>query len=209
MASNNSCRFFGRLTRDVEVQKAQNGTVYGYSSIAVDRIFKKDGEPEADFMNITIIGKRTETFAQYVKKGDYVLIDTHAQNKPVEKNGIKYTVTNYIIDDFSLCPNGRRNGNQNQQGAQNGQNTQNGYSRQYGNGNTGTPQNTPNYPNGNNHSQGMGYQNGFASPQGGEYANNTIPQSSGNGTPVYSQTATQSQPSNSFGINDEDLPWNV
>ena len=52
----------GRLTRDPEVRYSQgaNPTAVARFSIAVDRRFKREGEPDADFFNCTAFGKQAE-----------------------------------------------------------------------------------------------------------------------------------------------------
>lgn len=49
----NKVIFMGRLTRDPEVRYSQgeNSIAVARFSIAVDRRFKRDGEPDADFFN--------------------------------------------------------------------------------------------------------------------------------------------------------------
>ena len=49
----NKVIMMGRLTRDPEIRYGQggSGTVVGRFSIAVDRRFKREGEPDADFFD--------------------------------------------------------------------------------------------------------------------------------------------------------------
>ena len=72
----------GRLTRDPEVRYAQNenGTAVARFSIAVDRRFKRDGEPDADFFNCTCFGKQAEFTEKYLRKGTKMLITGRIQN---------------------------------------------------------------------------------------------------------------------------------
>ena len=55
----NKIILMGRLTRDPEVRYggAQNMAIARFS-LAVDRRFKRDGQPEADFFNCTAFGRR-------------------------------------------------------------------------------------------------------------------------------------------------------
>ena len=50
----------GRLTRDPEMRYSQgaNSTAIARFSIAVDRRFKREGEPDADFFNCTALESR-------------------------------------------------------------------------------------------------------------------------------------------------------
>ena len=54
----------GRICRDIEMR----GEVARYT-LAVDRKFKKEGQPEADFLNIVAFGKSAEFAQKYFHKG--------------------------------------------------------------------------------------------------------------------------------------------
>ena len=41
----------GRITKDLELRKTQNGTSVVSFTLAVNRSIKKEGQPEADFIN--------------------------------------------------------------------------------------------------------------------------------------------------------------
>ena len=58
----NKVILMGRLTRDPEVRYSQGAsqTAVARFSIAVDRRFKREGEPDADFFNCTAFGKQAE-----------------------------------------------------------------------------------------------------------------------------------------------------
>ena len=49
-------------------------------SIAVDRRFKREGQPEADFFNCTAFGKTAEFIEKYLHKGTKVVLDGEMQN---------------------------------------------------------------------------------------------------------------------------------
>ena len=52
----------GRLTRDPEVRYSQgnNATAVARYTVAVDRRFKRDGEPTADFIPCVVFGRSAE-----------------------------------------------------------------------------------------------------------------------------------------------------
>ncbi len=60
-----------RLTRDPEVRYSggDNGTAVSKYSLAVDRRFKTDNEPSADFINYIGFGKIAEFPEKYFRKG--------------------------------------------------------------------------------------------------------------------------------------------
>ena len=67
----NKVILMGRLTRDPEVRYSQGAsqTTVARYSIAVDRRFKREGEPDADFFNCTAFGKQAEFVERYLHKG--------------------------------------------------------------------------------------------------------------------------------------------
>ena len=78
----NKVIMMGRLTRDPEVRYSQgaNQTAVGRFSIAVDRRFKREGEPDADFFNCTAFGKQAEFVEKYLHKGTKVVVCGRIQN---------------------------------------------------------------------------------------------------------------------------------
>ncbi len=102
MAFNNTCIFIGRLTADPIVRYAQNesGTAVARYSIAVDRTFKRDGDPDADFFNCTCFGKQAEFVEKYFRKGIKVIVKCHAQNnKYTNKDGQEIRDNQYVVDE--------------------------------------------------------------------------------------------------------------
>ena len=66
----NKVALTGRMTKDPELRYLGNGTPVASFTLAVDRPFKnKDGQKEADFINIQVWRKQAENVAQYTGKG--------------------------------------------------------------------------------------------------------------------------------------------
>lgn len=87
----NKVILMGRLTRDPEVRYggASNMAIARFS-IAVDRRFKRDGEPTADFFNCTAFGKTGEFVEKYLHKGTKIVLDGEIRNDNyTNKNGEK------------------------------------------------------------------------------------------------------------------------
>ena len=79
----NKVILMGRLTRDPEVRYSQGGansTAVARYSLAVDRRFKRDGEPDADFFNCTCFGRQAEFAEKYLRKGTKILVTGRIQN---------------------------------------------------------------------------------------------------------------------------------
>lgn len=71
----------GRLTRDPELRTTTTGkNVVGFS-IAVDRRFKAEGQPEADFFRISAWGQTADYVANYLTKGRLVAVDGRLQQR--------------------------------------------------------------------------------------------------------------------------------
>mgnify|MGYP002523075980 CR=1 FL=1 len=99
----NKSEFIGRLTRDNEVSSSASGTTFLTNSIAVDRKFKREGEPTADFFTFTMFGKAAETFEKYTHKGSKVYLSGRMENNSyTKKDGTKANDTRLMVDDFEF-----------------------------------------------------------------------------------------------------------
>ena len=66
----------GRLTKDVELRQAGDTSVAKYT-LAVNRSFKREGQPDVDFINCVVFGKSAEFAEKYFQKGQQVaVVDT-------------------------------------------------------------------------------------------------------------------------------------
>lgn len=70
----------GRLTKDADIRYTQDGKAVAGFSIAVDRRFKREGQPDADFFNCTAFGRNAEFVEKYIHKGTKVVISGELQN---------------------------------------------------------------------------------------------------------------------------------
>jgi single-strand DNA-binding protein len=80
----NRAIIIGNLTRDPELRALPSGIQVTSFSVATNRVFKdRDGnkKEQADFHNIVVFGRQAETAAQYLKKGQNVLIEGRMQTR--------------------------------------------------------------------------------------------------------------------------------
>ena len=84
MSGINSCVLVGRVTKDVQERRTQNGTPVVSFTLAVDRRKKEDG---ADFIPCIAWDKAAETIARYVHKGDLFGLTGYIQTRSYEKYG--------------------------------------------------------------------------------------------------------------------------
>lgn len=98
----NKAILMGRLTRDPEVRysnSAQPLAIVRYS-LAVNRQFKREGQPDVDFINCVAFGKTGEFAEKYFKKGQMVAVSGRIQVSNYEdQNGQKRTSTEVVVED--------------------------------------------------------------------------------------------------------------
>ena len=87
----------GRLTKDPEIRYTKDGTAAGNFTLAVDRRFKREGSPEADFPRCTVWGKTAELAEKYLKKGTKIMVAGRIQTGSYEKDGRKVYTTDIIV----------------------------------------------------------------------------------------------------------------
>ena len=98
----NKVILMGRLTRDPEIRYSQGerSTAVARYSLAVNRTFKRDGEPDADFINCVAFGRQAEFAEKYFHQGMRVLITGHIQTGSyTNKEGQKIYTTDVAIED--------------------------------------------------------------------------------------------------------------
>ena len=95
--SMNNCVFTGKLGRDPEIKEA-GGTTIAKFSLAVGRNFKRDGQPDTDWVNCTAFGKTAEFVGKWFKKGQDMAVVTHVQMGSYEKDGKKIYTTDFMVD---------------------------------------------------------------------------------------------------------------
>lgn len=102
----NKVVFMGRLTKDPEVRYTQgeNSMAIASFSLAVNRKFKREGEPEADFFNCTAFGRLGEFVEKYLKQGAKILLVGRVQNNNyTNKEGQKVYGVQIMVDEIEFA----------------------------------------------------------------------------------------------------------
>ncbi|WP_289200976.1 single-stranded DNA-binding protein [Phocaeicola sartorii] len=102
----NKVILMGRLTRDPEVRYSQGAsqTSVARFSVAVDRRFKRDGEPDADFFNCTAFGKQAEFIEKYLHKGTKIVLCGRVQNDNyTNKDGQMVYSVRIMVDEIEFA----------------------------------------------------------------------------------------------------------
>lgn len=105
----NICHFMGRLVRDPEIRYTQSETpiITARYTLAVDREFKRKGEPTADFLTFIAFGKVGEFVEKYLKKGVKIVVTARCQVRSYEKDGKKVYVTEFIAEKHEFAESKR------------------------------------------------------------------------------------------------------
>lgn len=101
----NNVSLVGRLVRDPEVRYGQNESVsVAKFSLAVERKWKRDGEPTVDFINCTVFGKSAEFTEKYFRKGMRVAITGRIQTGSYKnKDGQTVFTTEIIVESQEIA----------------------------------------------------------------------------------------------------------
>lgn len=104
----NKVVLIGRLTADPDIRRTQSGKCVASYRLAVDRPFKSDGQPEADFINCVAWGKNCEFCQRYLHKGMKIALEGRIQTRTYDdKDGKKVYVTEVIVEHHEFCESKR------------------------------------------------------------------------------------------------------
>ena len=93
----------GRLTRNITVNKAENGVKVATISIAVPRSFKNvEGLYDTDFIDCVAFDSIALNTSEYCNKGDIVGIKGRVQSQTVEKDGKKENKLEIICEKITF-----------------------------------------------------------------------------------------------------------
>ena len=99
----NKVILLGRLTKDPELKVTPSGVNVCSFSIAVNRRFAKEGQPDADFINCVAWNQAADLLAQYTHKGSQIGIQGRIQSRNYDdpnNPGKKVYVTEVVCDNF-------------------------------------------------------------------------------------------------------------
>ena len=96
----------GRLTRDISVNKSDNGIKVATISLAIPRSFKNsDGVYDTDFIDCVAFDNIAENTSEYCGKGDIVGVKGRVQSRVLEKEGKKESVMEIIAEKVTFLSN--------------------------------------------------------------------------------------------------------
>lgn len=105
----NKTFLFGNLTRDPELRSLPNGNKVTSFSLATNRVYKDASgakQEQVEYHNIVVFGRQAETSAQYLKKGQGVMIEGRIQTRSWDDKttGEKKYRTEIVADAVQFGP---------------------------------------------------------------------------------------------------------
>lgn len=101
----NKIVLIGRLVSDPEIRYSQQtNTAIARYTLAVDRMFKRDGEPQADFIRCVTFGKPAEFAENYLYKGIKIAVTGRIQTGSyTNRDGQKVYTTDVVAESQEFC----------------------------------------------------------------------------------------------------------
>ena len=96
----------GRLVREPEIRYSQgaSSTCIARYTLAVDRKFKQEGQPPADFINCIECGKLGEFAEKYLHKGVKIVVTGRIQTGSYKnKDGNTVYTTDVVVEEQEFC----------------------------------------------------------------------------------------------------------
>ena len=102
----NKVIIIGRVVRDAEIrysQGASSNCIARYT-LAVDRKFKQEGQPTADFIKCIAFGKLGEFAEKYLHKGIKIAVTGRIQTGSYKnKDGNTVYTTDVVVEEQEFC----------------------------------------------------------------------------------------------------------
>ena len=102
----NKVILIGRVVRDPDIRYSQgaSSTCIARYTLAVDRKFKQEGQPNADFINCIAFGKLGEFAEKYLHKGTKIAVTGRIQTGSyTNKDGQKVYTTDVVVEEQEFC----------------------------------------------------------------------------------------------------------
>ena len=111
----NTVNLVGRLTKEPELKYSASGVAIVRFTIAVNRQFKKEGQPDADFINCIAWRKTAENLANFQNKGNLIGVNGRIQTGSYEGQDGKRVYTTDVLAESIQFFDKKEKGQQQQQ----------------------------------------------------------------------------------------------
>ena len=93
----------GRITKDPELRKTASGVSVVAFTLAVNRRIKKEGQPDADFINCKARQGVADVLHKYTKKGSLIGVEGRIQTRSYDdRSGKRVYVTEVVVDNVQF-----------------------------------------------------------------------------------------------------------
>lgn len=104
----------GHLTKDPILRKTASGTCVTSFTVACNRKFKQEGQPDADFINCVAWNKVADNVNQYTHKGSLVGVEGRIQTRSYDdQQGKRVYVTEIVAENVQFLDNKNASNNEN------------------------------------------------------------------------------------------------
>lgn len=118
----------GRLVRDPELRRTENGTAWAMFDVAVNRTFRSADGVEADFFRVVCWGKLAENVGNYCSKGMLVGVSGRLQSRSYQRNdGSRATIIEVVANEVQFLSTKQQTKNSNHVGIDNFDDSINSY----------------------------------------------------------------------------------
>lgn len=120
----NKAIVIGNLTRDPELRSLPSGVKVCSFSLATNRVWKDTNgarQESTDYHNVVVFGRQAETVAQYMKKGNSMMVEGRMQTRSWDDktSGEKKYKTEIVAERTQFGPKGTGGAPSSQAGANN------------------------------------------------------------------------------------------
>lgn len=99
----NKVILIGRLVRDPELRTTASNISVCSFTVAVDRRFKSEGQPTADFINVIAWRQTAEFVSKYFNKGSKIVVSGSIQTRQWDdKDGQRRYATEVVADEVEF-----------------------------------------------------------------------------------------------------------
>ena len=111
----------GRLTKDPDIRYSagEKPCCFAKFTLAVNRRFKRENEPDADFINCSAIGKSAEIIEKYFTKGMKMeVVGEIRTGSYTNKDGMKVYTTEVAAEEVGFAESKQNSNSSNNAGSQ-------------------------------------------------------------------------------------------
>lgn len=100
----NKVILIGRLAADPDIRYTQSNKCVASYRLAVDKPYKSDSQPDADFISCVAWGKAGEFCKTFLHKGMKIAVEGRIQTRSDDdKDGKKVYLTEVVVDRHEFC----------------------------------------------------------------------------------------------------------